>query len=44
MPKVEVHEPYRVEECVTDLRALGFRTLVDDRHHAAVLAWRPEPA
>jgi FkbM family methyltransferase len=40
--KVEVHEPYRVEECVADLRALGFRTLVDDRHHAAVLAWRPE--
>ena len=24
--KVEVHPPYRVEECIRDLRALGFST------------------
>lgn len=29
---VEVHPPYTVEGCVSDLRALGFETRVDRRH------------
>lgn len=30
--KVEVHEPYGVEECVADLKALGFRAWPDPKH------------
>jgi len=40
--KVEVHPPYSVAEAEADLRALGFATRVDDRHHAAVAAWRED--
>lgn len=38
---VEVHEPYTVEECERDLRALGFETRVDARHWACVIGVRP---
>jgi FkbM family methyltransferase len=38
--KVEIHEPYSVEECERDLRALGFEVLRDDRHWAAVIGVR----
>jgi FkbM family methyltransferase len=38
--KVEVHEPYSVDACVYDLRALGFTPAVDARHWACVLATR----
>ena len=42
---VEVHEPYTVEECSEDLRALGFETRVDPRHWACVIGVRPtEPS
>lgn len=34
--KVEVHAPYDVAGCVSDLRALGFATRVDEVHGAAV--------
>ena len=37
---VEVHEPYTVEECSEDLRALGFETRVDPRHWACVIGVR----
>ena len=37
---VEVHEPYTVDECQADLRALGFRTRVDPRHWACVIGFR----
>ncbi|MDO8184236.1 FkbM family methyltransferase [Conexibacter sp. JD483] len=30
--KVEVHEPYGVEDCVADLRRLGFRAWPDSKH------------
>jgi hypothetical protein len=36
--KIEVHDPYSVEECREDLQRLGFATAVDDEHWAAVLA------
>jgi FkbM family methyltransferase len=36
--KIEVHDPYSVEECREDLQRLGFATVVDDEHWAAVLA------
>ncbi len=38
--KVEVHDPYTVEECEADLRALGFETRVDPRHWACVTGVR----
>lgn len=38
---VEVHEPYTVEACEADLRALGYETRVDPRHWACVIAVRP---
>jgi FkbM family methyltransferase len=38
--KVEVHDPYTVEECERDLRALGFETEVDPRHWACVIGRR----
>jgi FkbM family methyltransferase len=34
--KVEVHPPYGVEDCLRDLRALGFEARVDSRHWACV--------
>ncbi len=37
---VEVHEPYSVGRCVTDLEALGFTTTVASNHWAAVTARR----
>ena len=37
---VEVHEPYTIEECTEDLRALGFETRVDPRHWACVIGVR----
>lgn len=37
---VEVHEPYTIEECSEDLRALGFETRVDPRHWACVIGVR----
>jgi len=39
---VEVHEPYTVEQCQTDLRALGYETHVDPRHWACVIAVRAD--
>ncbi len=38
--KVEVHEPYSVEQCERDLRALGFEAHRDDQHWAAVIGIR----
>jgi FkbM family methyltransferase len=38
--KVEVHEPYTVNDCRRDLDRLGFTTSVDERHPAAVLGVR----
>ncbi len=35
--KVEVHPPYTVDDCATDLRALGFSTRIDKRHWACVV-------
>ena len=35
--KVEVHPPYTVDECATDLQALGFSTRIDERHWACVV-------
>lgn len=37
---VEVHEPYSVADCESDLQALGFRTRVDPRHWACVTGIR----
>ena len=37
---VEVHAPYAVEDCATDLRALGFLATIDPRHDAAVWGTR----
>jgi hypothetical protein len=34
--KVEVDEPYTLEECVTDLRRLGFTAQIDQDHWACV--------
>jgi FkbM family methyltransferase len=34
--KVEVHKPYTMAECVSDLEHLGFRTAVDPRYSKAV--------
>jgi FkbM family methyltransferase len=38
--KVEVHPPYTVDECATDLRALGFAARIDERHWACVAGLR----
>jgi hypothetical protein len=38
--KIEVHEPYTVDQCAQDLRRLGFRTRPDGRHWASVVAFR----
>ena len=38
--KVEVHGTYGVNDCASDLRALGFETRIDDRHWAAVIGRR----
>jgi FkbM family methyltransferase len=38
--KVEVHEPYSVDECLRDLRALGFEARPDDEHWAAAVGVR----
>jgi FkbM family methyltransferase len=38
--KVEVHGDYTVDDCVRDLRTLGFRAKPDRRHKAAVLGVR----
>jgi FkbM family methyltransferase len=37
---VEVHDPYRVDECERDLRALGFETRTDPRHWGCVIGLR----
>lgn len=37
---VEVHDPYGVEECQHDLRALGFETRTDPRHGGCVIGLR----
>jgi FkbM family methyltransferase len=42
--KVEVHEPYTVAECESDLRAMGFDTRVDPRHWACVIGIRTADA
>jgi FkbM family methyltransferase len=34
--QVEVHGDYTTDDCVRDLEALGFTTIVDDHHFAAV--------
>ena len=38
--KVEVHEPYSCEQCLRDLRRLGFTTRLDDRRADCVVALR----
>jgi FkbM family methyltransferase len=38
--KVEIHEPYRVEDAVRDLAALGFDVRADERHWAAAIGVR----
>jgi FkbM family methyltransferase len=38
---VEVHHPYRVDECQRDLSALGFETRTDPRHRGCVIGVRP---
>jgi FkbM family methyltransferase len=37
---VEVHDPYSVDECERDLRALGFDTRTDPRHWGCVIGLR----
>jgi FkbM family methyltransferase len=39
--KVEVHHPYGVDECMRDMRALGFETRTDPRHWGCVIGVRP---
>ena len=39
--QVEVHEPYTVEECITDLARLGFTPRCDPRHWASAIGIRP---
>lgn len=39
---VEVHDPYTVEECEGDLRALGYETRVDPRHWGCVVGVRAD--
>jgi FkbM family methyltransferase len=39
--KIEVHEPYTVEDCVEDMRKSGFRAVVDDRRPACVIGYNP---
>jgi FkbM family methyltransferase len=38
--KVEVHAPYSIDRCLSDLRGLGFTATVDARHHACVVGTR----
>jgi FkbM family methyltransferase len=38
--KVEVHQPYTVDECLADVRALGFAASRDSRHPACVVGVR----
>jgi FkbM family methyltransferase len=38
--KVEVHQPYTVDDCVRDLQRLGFATAIDAYHWATVVGWR----
>jgi FkbM family methyltransferase len=38
--KVEVHDPYGVDECERDMRALGFETRTDPRHWGCVIGVR----
>jgi FkbM family methyltransferase len=38
---VEVHDPYRVDECERDLRALGFETRTEPRYWGCVIGVRP---
>lgn len=40
MIKVEVHDPYTVEDCAADLARLGFGAAVDRRHWACVAGVR----
>lgn len=42
--KVEVHAPYTVDECLADLRALGFEAERDPRHPHGVVGTRPAGA
>jgi len=41
--KVEVHEPYTVDECLEDLRKLGFSAARDERHSICVIGLRSQP-
>lgn len=41
--KVEVHEPYTVEECLADVRGLGFAAERAPRHPACVVGIRAKP-
>jgi FkbM family methyltransferase len=40
--KIEVHEPYTMAECVSDLEKCRFRTAVDDRHPACLVAYNTD--
>ncbi len=39
--KVEIHPPYSMSDCSTDLQELGFQTIADTKHHACVIGLRP---
>jgi FkbM family methyltransferase len=38
--KVEIHYPYTVDQCSSDLSRLGYRTKVEPNHPACVVAYR----
>jgi len=42
--KVEVHDPYTIEDCAADLDVLGFETARDLKHHACVTGTRRSAA
>jgi FkbM family methyltransferase len=39
--KVEIHEPYTVEQCLSRLEGQGMSCSRDVRHRACVIAWNP---
>ena len=39
--KVEIHEPYTVEQCLAHLERQGLHCTRDARHWACVIAWNP---
>lgn len=39
--KIEIHEPYSVQECLEDVQKLGFRAVLDDHRPACLIAYNP---